>query len=147
VNALLVGASPENGDALALRLRARLTLEDLGLRLRVNHELNYVALESEAFLLEPAIEKAARAAAVANGTRTVAVLSYLANSISVPSRPEARIPYSTVAAVEPADEVLAELLSESVGSQVTTLAPGQILLNEWAAQDLQANVGERIRLS
>ena len=146
-NALLVGISPENGDELDRALHESLTLADLGLRLRVNHELNYVALESEAFLLEPAVEQAARAAVDSEGKQSVAILSYLANSISVTSRPEKRIPYSTVAAVETADEVLAELLSESVSWQVTTLAPGQILLNEWAAQDLQASVGERIRLS
>ena len=111
-------------------------LSDYGLQLRVDEKYGYVALESEAFLLEPPLEQAAQSA-----TTAAAVLAYLANTIEVPERSAASIPYSTVVAT---DEPL-ELLPSSVDTVV--LAPGEIILNEWAAHDLQAVPGDVLRLS
>jgi len=146
VNALLVDVADEGIDSLDVLLRQHLMLDDLGLRLRVDARRDYVAIESAAFLLEPALEQAARSAAAANGIRTTAVLSYLANTIAVSSRPQEVIPYSTVAAIEPADEILRCLIPTERASP-TTLASGDILLNEWAARDLRAAPGDRIQLS
>lgn len=136
-NALLIEARRDNAqpadvavEALGVLLKQHLRLEDLGLRLRVDPERRYLALESEAFLLEPAVEHAARAAAAANGTPITGVLAYLANTIAVDARPDAAIPYSVVAALEGGAP-----------------APGQIVINEWAARDLQAAPGEHLRLS
>jgi ABC-type antimicrobial peptide transport system permease subunit len=146
VNALLADAPDESVDSLDVLLRQRLALDDLGLRLRTDEARNRIAVESDAFLLEPALEQAARSAASANGIQTTAVLAHLANTIAVDSRPEAAIPYSTVAAVEPADEILQCLIpaDDSVGA---TLSAGEILLNEWAARDLQAEPGDLVRFS
>lgn len=153
VNTLLVearrdeqGRTDADVDLLAAALRKQLALEDLGLRLRVSPEHNYVALESETLLIEPALEATARAAAAANGTRTVAVLTHLANTIAVTARPEAVIPYSTVAAIAPADDVLGSLVATE-GAAAAPLAPGEIVLNEWAAGDLAAKVGDEVEVS
>jgi putative ABC transport system permease protein len=146
VNALLADAPDGDAESLSTLLRQHVTLEDLGLHLHTDETHNYVAVESDAFLLEPALEQAARSAATAIGTPTTAVLAYLANAIAVDTRPEAVIPYSTVAAVEPADEILAGL-TPTDEDVTATLASGEILLNEWAARDLRAVPGDRIRLS
>jgi putative ABC transport system permease protein len=146
VNALLADVPDGDIDSLGVRLKQHLRLEDLGLRLRVDTQHNYVAVESKAFLLEPVLEQAARSAATAIGTPTTGVLAYLANTIAVDSRPDAAIPYSTVAAVEPPDEIL-QCVIPTQPSPPPTLSPGQILLNEWAARDLQATPGDRIQLS
>lgn len=145
-NALLVAAPGQDAAALDDLLPQHVTLADLGLRLRSDETHGYVAVESEAFLIEPALEDAARAAAAAIGAPPVAVLAYLANEIAVDSRPEAVIPYSTVAAIEPADEILQCLIAGDAATRATFPA-GEILLNEWAARDLHAAPGDRIRLS
>ncbi|MBU0617433.1 MAG: FtsX-like permease family protein, partial [Planctomycetes bacterium] len=146
VNALLADAPDEDVNSLSRLLSQRLSLDDLGLRLRMDDAHDYVAIESEAFLLEPALEQVAHSAATATDTPTTAVLAYLANTIAVDSRPDAVIPYSTVAAVEPADTILQYLIPREDGATATLLS-GKILLNEWAARDLQATPGDRIQLS
>ncbi len=145
VNALLVDAPGEDAGALSAVLKQHLKLDDLGLRLRVDEQHNYIALESQAYLLEPAIEEVARATAQAINLQTTAVLAYLANTIAVEARPAAVVPYSIVAAVDPPTEVL-RFLTEG-DDTAAALAPGEILLNEWAARDLAARRGDRIRLT
>ena len=82
-------------------LKSNVRLEDAGLRLRADHERNYVALESKSFLIEPAVERAARSAADGIGTPVGSVLTYLANAISTFSGEVARsVPYSTVTALD-----------------------------------------------
>ena len=135
VNALLV--KTESGDAdLATSLLRHVRLEDLELRLRTDTTRGYVALESDAFLLEPAIENAARAAATDTGAQTASILAYLANSIAIEERPDAAIPYSAVAAV--AGDGLPDSLTPPIGG---------IVLNKWAADDLSAAPGDTLRLS
>ena len=121
------------------------TPADLGLHLRVSADHNYVALESNAFLLEPAIETAARAAADTLQLKTTAILSYLANSIETNATPPREIPYSTVAAIAPADALLATATT-TTSLDESPLQPGEILLNDWAAADLAAQPGDTIRL-
>ncbi|MFQ5490923.1 MAG: ABC transporter permease, partial [Phycisphaerae bacterium] len=143
VNALLAsgpGSIADFNDQLARAVEP----PDLGLRLHRDDQHGYLALESEAFLLEPPVESAGLAAARAVGASTFPILTYLANSIDV-VRPEASkgIPYSTVSAVEPA--VLTGAITET--GQPPALGPGQIVLNRWAADDLNAHPGDRIRLT
>jgi ABC-type lipoprotein release transport system permease subunit len=174
VNALLaVGAGQCRGDrrdrraALQMLVQQHAALADLGLRLRADEQRGYVAVESDAFLLAPPVEAAARAAAEAISCSASAVLSYLANTMAVEERPDTVIPYSTVAAIDPAPELLA-LMTLTAGSSsqspginagaridraaasqdpVAGPLPGEIILNEWAAGDLGARVGDRVWLS
>ena len=83
-------------------------------------------MESESILLPPLVEKAALAAARASGLASSSVLAHLANTIAAPSADGHVIPYSTVAAIDP-DGVLAHGLST-----------GEIMLNDWAADDLRS---------
>ncbi len=146
VNTLLVDAPQDAADSLAALLKQHLTLSDLGLRLRVDKTHDHIAVESEAFLLEPVLEDTARSAADAINIQTTAVLAYLANTITVDARPDDVIPYSIVAAIAPADDLLRCLIPTDV-TPSPTLLTGEILLNEWAARDLQAAPDNRIRLS
>jgi ABC-type lipoprotein release transport system permease subunit len=119
-------------------LRGVVTLADMGLRLRESDELRYVSLESENFLLAPAVEAAAREAAAALHCPVTAILTYLANRIAVAEHAERSIPYSTVTALD---------VAPGAAETLPPLAAGEILLNEWAARELAANIGENICLT
>ncbi|MCB9851291.1 MAG: FtsX-like permease family protein [Phycisphaerales bacterium] len=137
------------GDALA----EHLTLADFGLSLRVDAKHNYVALETDAFLIAPEFEQAAiRAATVRERNTNEAanspdpvhiepILAYLANEIAAG---EKAIPYSTVAAIDPNGATIANMQAKAGNAK---LAPGEILLNEWAANDLDAKIGDKITLT
>lgn len=152
-NALLVASDPGSErrpdiDLVRKQLDGSLTLADVGLA--VDEQDGVVILESEAMLIEPRFEAAALETAAAAGASASRVLTYLANSISlVPDDSAAQpaamrsIPYSTVSAIEGA---LPELRT---GAADKAVAPtnGQILLSQWAGNDLAATIGKTIRLS
>ncbi|MBU0638998.1 MAG: ABC transporter permease [Planctomycetes bacterium] len=156
VNALLFAArgtaddesSALDAPTLQTAVQQTVRLADLSLRVRVDHAHGYLALESEAFLLEPAFEAAARSAADALGLPAAGVLTYLANTIATAAadEPERTIPYSTVAALGPAFGRVSRLPLLD-GAAAPELSDDEILLNEWAANDLNARPGDRVRLS
>ena len=80
----------------------------------------------------------AKEAAASSGLAPMPVLTYLANRIRIGSR---EIPYSLVAAVEP--DVLQPV--DASGSEAP-LQRSPIWLNQWAAEDLNAKVGDRVTL-
>ena len=151
VNALFVDcedsetSSVDPCGSLQDALAKHLTLDDVGLRLRINDELGYIALESEGMLIEPAIELAAREAAGDAGLVASGVQSYLANRISVEGNDAAGIPFSTVVAIDPRGRT-AQLMTTTSGAKATALKPGEIILNQWAADDLHVAPGDRITL-
>lgn len=128
-------------DRLNTAWRALLSPSDFGLSFRHDPNRPLVALESDRFLLEPPIESAALAAAAELGVPVQRVLTYLANTITLEGRDPPRIlPYSTVAALDHP-----EFLTEP--GEPHLLNPGEILLNDWAAEDLDASPGDRLVLT
>lgn len=100
-------------------VRDTLRLEDLGLRL-VRSE-RHVSLESEEFYLDPAVSKAVEDA---SSTR---IFTYLATGLRTGGR---LLPYSMVSGIS--------------GLEV---GDGEVLLNPWAADDLQAKPGDPVEMS
>ena len=140
VNALLV-AEPDDAAAgtAEAAVRATATPEDLGLRVRVL-DGGAVAVESDAGLIPDALARDIARAATAAGLRTTAVLTYLANEMK---RGDRTLPYSLVTAVDAAalegpDRDRFAVLAENADA---------IVLNDWAARDLGAAVGDSIELS
>ncbi|HWS53905.1 MAG TPA: ABC transporter permease [Pyrinomonadaceae bacterium] len=147
-NAMLASAREPGGAGRSERLGAILknnfALEDLGVRLRALEDGRGLSLESETALVNDALAAAAREAADASGARLLPVLSYLANSIRANGR---EVPYSLVTAV--GDEAFEDLRSEGGGEGLTAAAessPPPLILNEWAASELGAGVGDRVTL-
>lgn len=133
VNTLLVkGVGTIHDPASFLRnlLGAGITLDDLGLRMRPGPGAVTV-VESRAGFITDSL--AARVAEIARkDSRSLGqTLTYVANSIRIGDR---GIPYSTVAAVEGLDP----------GAIDEWTRP--LLLNEWAAQDLGATIGDTVTL-
>ncbi len=159
INALFVGADGGNSagrsiiatGALESALAAHLSLDDVGLRLRVDDQRAYISLESGRMLIEPAVAAAAESLGDAVGARPAPIITYLANTIElagpVHRKDSLPIPYSVVAAVPQGDQWPGPPLSLIDGTPAPPLSHGEILLNEWAATALGANVGDKVGLS
>ena len=126
VNTILVAGGPETERIL----KSRFTLSDLGIHLRQPEGTGVMALETDSALIGDELRAVATSTARSMNLRPAGVLAYLANTIRTGAR---EIPYSVVAAVDPA------------------LAPapardGGITLNQWAARDLGAKAGDTVTL-
>ncbi len=155
VNAIFASAaSPNSADLtttdalpdLQNKLHQVVELEDLGLILRhISSEsiggVGYLSLESTQFLLKPDIIEVAQAVAIERRTLSLPILTYLANTIAANER---TIPYSTITGLNTQRAFSLELTD---GSVAPPLADDEILLNEWAAIDLGAEVGDEINVS
>ena len=130
---------------LADALARQIGLADYDLSLRTS-ELGYFSLESRRLLIEPPVEQAAIEAARSIGATASRVQTYLANEIALESAAKS-IPYSVVSAVEPDSASSPDGLPLVDGPLAAELGPRDILLNEWAASDLGAKIGDRIRVT
>lgn len=137
-NAAAAAEVPAKNEALMRILKARTSLDDFGIKLRIVGQAPSqpgISLEQESKVISGPLSEVANEAASALSLHRVPVLSYLANSIAAGDR---SIPYSLVTGL---DEAGLELL-----------APGQtrktddIILNEWAARELGARIGDPVSL-
>ncbi len=171
VNALLISAPGEApnvaGDALRKALARQASESDLGLEILVrrsragNAQEDHVALRSREIILRPEVERRVLDLARERGWASMPVSTYLANRLwkisdrGVEVRPDFGdgrdepdlIPYSTVSAIAPP---LSPALGEwqlTDGSTPPELERDQILLNEWAAQNLDVSAGARVGLA
>jgi hypothetical protein len=138
VNTILVSG----GERTDAKLRSALQLEDLGVRVPLVLGGSAVAIESANGIIAEALETAARAAVGKLGLQPIPVFTYLANSIRKGDR---QIPYSLVTAMDLAQ--VPEVDGAGGGPPVSpTAAPSMdaIVLNGWAARELEAMPGDRI---
>ncbi len=143
-NALLLpeGAVGPGVDGAEAWMRGRLRPGDLGLRLRPAGDV--VAVESAEMVLRPVVERAVVRAAEDAGLAWRGVQTYLANAIRLRDR---SVPYSVVAALDTARwEPPFPVLELAGGGAAPALGDGEILLNTWAAEDLQARAGDVVEL-
>ncbi len=140
---------------LTAALQKSVSLEDYGLTLRTDESRRYLSLDSEAMMLDPTVESAAESVSNQSQLSTSLIITYLANTIALapskadiqpPPKPLSGIPYSTVVAVQPHTNSAINLtLTDS--SVVNSIPSGSLLLNEWAASDLGAAVGQSVELT
>ncbi len=142
INTLLVTASTEAQAAeFAQRLDEILqrvaTLDDYGLRIRAAGAEEAV-LESSSTYIAPAAERAAERVAARMGIALRKVSVYLADHLTHEAldRPRA-MHYVTVAGISSLPD----------GAVERPLGDDEIAINEWAAKDLKATVGDSVRLS
>jgi ABC-type lipoprotein release transport system permease subunit len=137
--------------ALTTILRETFTLADLGIKVRMLDAPHALSLETESAVVGDTLARQTQeAAAQSPGLDASAIYSYLANSIRAGDR---EIPYSLVTAFD--EESFAVLqreagqeskpgMQEPAGSNANQSPP--ILLNDWAARDLGARVGDAVSL-
>lgn len=144
-NAILVAAptsepvSAAADDTLNRWLQPRLA--DYGLRLEQT-DRGYLQLTSQRMLLEPAVVDAAQEALAE--LQPHGAFTYLANEIR---HGERSIPYSTITALELASEPPLGPFRADGGDEIVALEDDEILLNDWAADDLGAQPGDEIELT
>lgn len=127
INTILIDSRSTIEGTQAL-LRDKATLEDLGLKLRTLP--GGLSLESNSNLISESVAAAADESARTLSLRTLPIFSYLANSITAGDR---SIPYSLVTALD--DEETSKPSSAN-----------SIVLNEWAARELNVQPGQTISL-
>ena len=131
---------PEAGAVAQAMLRPRLA--DYGVRVE-RTERGYLAISTQRMLFDADLERALLDGLAAEGLAVQTSLTYLANTLAAG---EEEIPYSTVAAASlEGPPPLGPFLSPE-GEPVATPGEGEIVLNAWAAEDLEVQVGDRIRL-
>jgi len=159
-NAIMLIARPNveaktANDWINTALQQSVTLKDYGLTLRKDESRHYLSLDSEAMLLDPPVESAAESVGNELQLTTSAIITYLANTIALiqpktsetsPPKPASQIPYSTVVAIQPAPHSAINLTLTN-SSAIENIPSGSLLLNEWAASDLGASIGQSIELS
>ncbi len=161
VNAMFAAGHDQDSPPGDLLLKTSLAPQLVDYGLKVEHVRNvfseaqppdvvfdYWQLTSDRMMLAPEVEQAALEAW--KDRQPQRIYTYLANTIAViPAikvedgilKKNEGIPYSTVAAVEQLPVALSD--SENETNQ---LKPGEIALTSWAADDLQAKIGDRVRL-
>jgi len=130
VNTLLVssGLSPPPNAAGELRalVRRNAQLEDLGYSIETLEPTESLSVGSAAGLLDDAHAKAATTALDGTGMQAGGLFTYLANTLRVGER---EIPYSLVTALD-----------------LGAIPTDSIVLNDWAAKDLQARAGDSVTM-
>jgi ABC-type lipoprotein release transport system permease subunit len=132
-NAILLSAKsdqtqhqPQQAAAEAI-IKDKFMLADLGLKLRALNGPQAVALESDSAVISDVLADKAKSAAAKLNLRTASFLTYLANTIRDGDK---EIPYSLVTGIEQ--------------NELAALSPQGLALNDWAARDLGAKVGDEL---
>ncbi|KOH43067.1 FtsX-like permease family protein [Sunxiuqinia dokdonensis] len=123
-NVLLVNGSGLSETSLYKRIAVHWKLEDLNLSVRDNPDLSYTELISDRVFIEPSV-----AEKLLNNGETYPVFSYFVNQLKVQDRVT---PYSFVAGLP---------------SKMIDLRAGEMIINRWLAEDLQAAPGDSIFVS
>src|SRR5690606_37431175 len=100
--------------------------------------VKYAQISSSALVLAPEVVLAAESAFGRDNIQHVS--TYLANTIRGDGK---RIPYSTVSGVDSTSELGPQVDAEG---NPLAIADGNVVLNRWAADNLEANVGDEITL-
>lgn len=149
--ALLAQMMQSDGDdakILQTLLQKKLSLEDIGLRIRRIDDRSYLSIESDSMILEDAISDAVLKAAANLGMQAAPTLVYLANEINAADRTDNNTRFSMYSIVAGLDfdgvTPLGPILL-SDGSPVPRLKDDEIILSDWLATDLKVAVGDSIQ--
>ena len=135
VNTLLVSGDSDTGVQEALSRVA--TPDDLGIVIRP--EADYFAIESTQFILKSHIAETIQKVSTELNAPHMSILTYLANITQVGER---ELPYSTISALDVGNLGTFQVVDGSL-----QLGEDGILLNTWAAGDLNAWVGDEVKVA
>ena len=153
VNTVLVGDAAAGSEA-ERAFRSAVTLEDLGVKVTVVSEGAAVIIESASGVVGEALETASVEAARALNQVPLPLFTYLANSIRVGTR---TVPYSLVTGTNlralptfqrpaPASGPAQGSGRPELGEAIRQPLADSLVLNDWAARELDAKVGDTAEL-
>ncbi len=137
----------QNADSADVMQLIRPTLEDLGIGLkRVTQQFedqkppvfDYWSVSSDRLVINDSLAQSIQA----SFPSAAPVLTYLANDIRKSGQPLG-VPFSMVSAIELGDALA---LTEN-GQPISALANDEIVLNQWAAEDIDVTVGDEIEVA
>ena len=148
VNTILIAAGSADDDTVDRQFRSAIALDDLQIEVDAAPDGSSVIVDSASGIVSESLEQSVRDAGTALGVTPMPLFTYLANTIRIGDR---EIPYSLVtgiplnelgkttspvpAAGAPGSGVRPELGAPLAG-------PRSLVLNEWAARELQAAIGD-----
>jgi ABC-type lipoprotein release transport system permease subunit len=135
------GAAP---DAATLAAALQRVLQPTDLGLEVENGRGWLTIESRDFVIAPPVEAAVATWAQASGVPVLRVATYLANRLEANGR---SVPYSAIAALDPAVAGPFGGLELVGGGPAPELARDEILIDDWLAQDLAAGAGDEVTLT
>jgi ABC-type lipoprotein release transport system permease subunit len=145
VNTVLVAAQDRDQE-VEPAFRAAAALDDLGIKVDVSPDGAFVIVESVSGLIGDELDQTAREAGKTLGLSPFPVFSYLANTISIRDR---QVPYSLVSGLDltalprvPPPIATGTAAAAVPASDRQPSSPDPIVLNEWAARELGASVGD-----
>ncbi|NOY29996.1 MAG: FtsX-like permease family protein, partial [Planctomycetes bacterium] len=141
VNLLAIGGKQAEtpvaeADFEALQQNLAPSLEDFNVHVDQPPGFAYLRITTQRLVLPPALVKAVKHAANAQPA-----ITYLANTIA---RGDRKIPYSTITGIDSLAGI-GPLLDDQ--GKPIVLADDEIALNDWAADDLRAKVGDLITIT
>lgn len=137
-------ADSERTTAVQKVLKSAARLEDYAVELRTLPDQGSISVERKSTLIDDSLSEKVREAAVTVPVRFSPVFSYVVNSINDGGH---SIPYSLITAVD--DPTFASLIGvdrRDILQRVVPESVHPIILNEWAARDLGAHIGDAISL-
>jgi putative ABC transport system permease protein len=151
VNTILVSRSKDSAGfsetektkALAGLLKETARLEDYNIKLRVPDQEQSLSVETGGGVISEALAQRVGQAAQQTGNASAsAYFSYLINSMRLENG--RAIPYSIVTGLD--TELFGSIEGTRPGCLISSSAQLPLVLNEWAANDLGAKIGDRITL-
>ncbi len=144
INLVAIGTNnamvPSNQQAQqVLRRSLKPALADFNIRVEQSSVFGYLSITADRLVLAPALVAATQETFPA--AQTQPAITYLANTITLGKR---KIPYSIVTGID-SNSTIGPLLDEA--NKPLVLADDEIVLNDWAANDLQAAVGDTISIT
>lgn len=137
VNALLVSGAADATSDLQATLSRIATPDDLGLVIRRGDD--HFAIESAQFILKAHAAEAIQTLAAELDAPSMSILTYLANTAQIGMR---ELPYATISAID-----AGRLGSFDLAAGSSQLGENDLLLNAWAAEDLNAQIGDDVKLA
>jgi putative ABC transport system permease protein len=144
------GRSPDAAKELTRWLASVLQLSDLDLRLVDHPQQGYFALESTRMILDDYVSDSALKLAEEFGGKeypTSAAYIYLANELNTTHSPKTFSMYSVIAGLDFQNQPpFGPYQFIGPAPKNHPLAADEIVINEWLAKDLQAQLGDTIRV-
>jgi len=122
---------------LAAALRRALTARDLGLE--IENGIGWITIGSRDLVVPPPLVDRVERWAASVGAPALRVSTYLANRLEAHGR---SVPYSAIAALDTAAAAPFGGLILRDGGAAPRLGPGEILIDDWVADDLGAGPGD-----